>query len=57
MNRVNQDHSLTVKLVRREWETMSTPDLVNMANQFSHTLVESPQKQTKNTEILNLQLQ
>ena len=42
MNRVN----LTVKIARREQKTMPTPGLVNMANQFSHTLDESPQKQT-----------
>ena len=38
-----------------EWETMSTPDLVNLANQLSHFLDKSPKRKT--AKILNLQLQ
>lgn len=38
-----------------EWETTSTPYVVNLANQLFHTLEESPKRKT--TKILNLQLQ
>ena len=48
------DLSLLVKKTRREWETMSTPDLVNLANQLSHIFDESHKR--KNSKILNLQL-
>ena len=38
-----------------EWEMMSIPGLVNLPNQFAHTLNESPKRKT--TKILNFQLQ
>ena len=38
-----------------EWKTMSTSDLINLANQLSHTLDESLEK--KNTRFPNLQIQ
>ena len=38
-----------------EWETMSPSDLVNLENQLSHTLDESPERKT--AKILNLHLQ
>ena len=38
-----------------EWETTSTPDLVNLTNQLALTLNESPKRE--NINILNLQLQ
>ena len=47
--------SLLVKRTRVEWETMSTPVLVNLANQLSHTLDESSKRKT--AKIFNLQLQ
>ena len=38
-----------------EWEAISIPDLVNVANQLSQTLDEAPQRKT--AKILNLQPQ
>ena len=55
INRLNRDLSLLVKRTRMEWETMSPSDLVNLANQFSHTLDELPKRKT--AIILNLQIQ
>ena len=46
INELNQDLSLLVKGTKIEWETMSTPDLINLANQLSHTLDESPKRKT-----------
>lgn len=46
---------LLIKIARMEWETTSTPYVVNLANQLFHTLEESPKRKT--TKILNLQLQ
>ena len=34
-----------------EWETMSTPDLVDLSNQLAHALGASSER--KNTDILN----
>ena len=52
-----QDLFLTVKKIIREWETMSTPDLVSLASQLSCFLLidESPERKTAKT--LNGQLQ
>lgn len=44
INGVNQDLCLTVKRTRMEWGTMSTPNLVNLANQLSHTLAVTSKK-------------
>ena len=49
------DFSLPVKNTRMEWEIMSTLDLVNLANQLTCTLDESPKRKT--AKILNIQLQ
>ena len=43
INGLNLDLSRLVKRTRTQLETMSSPDLVNLANQFS-TLDESPKK-------------
>ena len=52
---LNWDLSFQIKRTRIEWKTVSTPDLVNLANQLSCTLDELPKRKT--AEILNLQLQ
>ena len=52
---LNQDLSFLVKRPGIEWETMSTPDLVNLTNQLSCTLDELPTRKT--TKMINLQLQ
>ena len=54
-NRLTQNISLLVKRTRTEQENLSTPDSVNLINQLSHTLNESPKRKTD--KILNLQLQ
>ena len=43
INGLNWDLSLLVKRAGTQWEAMFSPDLVNLANQFS-TLDESPKK-------------
>ena len=43
INGLNWDLSLLVKRARTQWEAMSSPDSVNLANQFP-TLDESPKK-------------
>lgn len=48
------DLSLLVKRTRMEWETMPTPDLINLANKLSCTQDESPQRKTTK---IHLQLQ
>lgn len=55
INGRNQDLSIVVNRTRLEWKTMSISDQVNLVNQLSHNLNESPQRKT--TRILNLQLQ
>ena len=55
MNWPNQEFSLLVKRTRMERETMTTPGLVSLANQLSHTPDESSQRKT--AKIHNLQLQ
>lgn len=52
INGLNQDLSLPVKRTRMDQETVSTPDLVNPANESICTLDESSQK--KIVKILNL---
>ena len=47
INGLNQDLSLLVERTRMEWETMFTPDLVNLANQHTQTLEESPKRLLK----------
>lgn len=54
-NRLNWHLSLLVKRSRMEWETISTPDLVNLANQLTCTIENSTKRKT--TEILSLQFQ
>ena len=54
ISRLNWDLSLLAKINRMELETMSTPDLVNLANQLSHILKRSANRKT--TRIVNLQL-
>lgn len=54
INGLNQDLSLLVKRIRMEWKSISTPDLVNLANQRSRIPDESPKRKT--AKILNLQL-
>lgn len=51
------DHDLysLVKRARMKCENMSTPDLVNLANQPSHNVSQHPLRKT--SKILNLQLQ
>ena len=53
INDLNQDFSLLVKRTKIEWETLSTPDLVNLATQVSHTLAQSCKRKT--AKILNVQ--
>ena len=36
-----------------EWEIRSIPDLVNLANQLTHTLDESPKRKTAKVLIFN----
>ena len=55
VNILNWCLSFSVKRTRVEWETMSTPDLVNLANQLTRTLDESSKRKT--AKILNFQLQ
>ena len=55
INGLNHDLSLLVKKTRMEWETVCTPDLVNLANELSPTLDDLSQRKT--TRILNHQLQ
>ena len=52
---LNWHLSLQVKKARMECKIISTPDLVNLANQRSHTLHDSPIRKT--AKIHNLQLQ
>ena len=52
---LNQDLPLLEKRSRMEWETISPPDLVNLANQLAHALDESSQR--KMDKILKLHLQ
>ena len=54
INGLNQDRSLLVRRTRMEWETVSTPDLVSLANQLSHTLDYSAER--RSTKILNFEL-
>ena len=54
VNALSWDLSLLMKTTKVEWETVSMPGLVNLANQFTHTLDESPK--IKTTKILKLQL-
>ena len=51
---LKQDHSLLAKRIKMEGE-MFIPDLINLANQLSHTVEESPKMET--AKILYLQLQ
>ena len=46
------DLSLLVKKTRREWETMSTPDLVNLANQLSHIFDESHKRKNSKIQVM-----
>ena len=55
INGLNPYLSLPVKWTRMEWEIVSTPYLVNLANQLSHTVHESPKRKT--AKILQLQFQ
>lgn len=50
-NRVNRDLSLPLKRTRKEWETMSTPDVVSLADEPVHTADEPPARKT--AKILN----
>ena len=54
-NGLNRDFPLLVIRTRMERQSMSTPDLVNLTNQLSHTADESPPRKT--TKMLNFQLQ
>ena len=54
INVLNWEVSLLTKRTRIHWKTMSISDLVNLANQLSHTPDESPGK--KPAKILSLQL-
>lgn len=54
-NRLNWHLSLLVKRSRIEWETVSTLDLVNLANQLTCTIENSTK--TKTTKILSFQFQ
>ena len=40
INGLNWDFSFLVKRSRVEWDIMFIPDLVNLANQLSHSLDE-----------------
>ena len=55
INGLNRGLSLPVERTRIKWETVCTPDLVNLANQLTQTLDKSPMRKT--AKILNLQLQ
>lgn len=48
---LNRDLALLGKRTRMEWETVSTPDSVNLANPLSCTLDESPKRKTTETLI------
>lgn len=54
INLLNWELSLLTERTRIYWETMSISDLVNLANQLSHTPDEPPGK--KPAKILSLQL-
>ena len=54
INELNWDLYLVLKMTRMEQETMSNPDLINLAIQLSCTLGKSPERKT--TEI-SLKLQ
>ena len=51
INELNWDLSHLLKSTRVEWKTMSTLDLVNLANQLARMLHEPPKRNI--TKILN----
>ena len=55
IDRLNGDLFLLVKRSRMEWETMSSPDLINLVNELTCTLGDQTKRKT--TKVLNFQLQ
>ena len=55
INGLHKNLSLLVKRTCMEWETVFTPDLVNLANKLAHIIEGDSRKKT--TKILNLQHQ